>query len=374
MKIGIVCYPVIGGSGVVATELGIHLARRDHQVHFFSYALPFKWEPDLDNLFYHQVESSNYPLFKYPPYTLTLAAKIAEIAVQEDLDIVHAHYAIPHAICGYLAKQMIPEKNLKVITTLHGTDVTLVGSEKSFFNITRFSITSSDAVTAVSQHLKEEVCKTFDLCDDMEVIYNFIDPAKYQPGDPCRLRRKYAPNGEKLIVHMSNFRSLKRIPDVINTFAKIHEKIKSRLLLVGEGPDSALAAQMVKELGLTNDVIFLGSRHNVENFISVGSLFLLPSKHESFGLAAMESLCCGVPAIGTLGTGLPELITDGKSGFLCKIGDIDDMAEKAIMLLSDKSMWKTFSEYARKSVSEKFHYEKIVGQYEAMYERVVNSE
>ncbi|HDS01207.1 MAG TPA: N-acetyl-alpha-D-glucosaminyl L-malate synthase BshA [candidate division Zixibacteria bacterium] len=372
MKIGIVCYPVIGGSGVVATELGIYLAQRGHQVHFFSYALPFRWDPDLRNLFYHQVETSNYPLFKYPPYTLTLAAKIASIAVQENLDIVHAHYAIPHAICGYLAREMIPEKNLKVITTLHGTDVTLVGSEKSFFDITRFSIVSSDASTAVSRHLKEEVCRTFDLCNDIEVIYNFIDPAKYRPCDPCNLRKTYAPDGEKIVIHMSNFRSLKRIPDVVDTFAGIHQKIKSRLILIGEGPDTVTAAQMAEKYGISKDVIFLGSRHDVASILSAGHLFLLPSEHESFGLAAMEALCCGVPAIGTDSTGLPELIDDGKSGFLCKLGDTEDMAEKAVKLLSDEDMWQSFSDHARKSVSEKFHYEKIVAQYEKMYEKVLS--
>ena len=318
------------------------------------------------------METSSYPLFKYPPYTLTLAAKIAEIAVKEDLDIVHAHYAIPHAICGYLAKQMIPEKNLKVITTLHGTDVTLVGSEKSFWDITRFSIVSSDASTAVSKHLKKEVCKTFNICNDIEVIYNFIDPAKYKPCDPCDLRKTYAPNGEKLVIHMSNFRPLKRIPDVIDTFAKIYKQIKSRLILIGEGPDTATATQMAENYGISDDVLFLGSRQDVASLLSAGHLFLLPSEHESFGLAAMEALCCGVPAIGTDSTGLPELIDHGKSGFLCKLGDTDDMAEKAVKLLSDEDMWESYSKHARKTVSEKFNYEKIVAQYENMYEKVLN--
>jgi N-acetyl-alpha-D-glucosaminyl L-malate synthase BshA len=376
VKIGIVCYPVIGGSGVVATELGIYLARRGHQVHFFSYALPFRLDPMLDNLYYHQVETSNYPLFKYPPYTLTLAAKIAEIADQENLDLIHAHYAIPHAICGYLAKQMLaPKRDLKIITTLHGTDVTLVGSEKSFKEITKFSMMSSDAVSAVSLHLKNEVCKTFRLCDEgrMEVIYNFIDPERYHPGDPCKLKQKFAPNGEKLIMHMSNFRPLKRIPDVIETFRKINHKIKSKLVLIGEGPEIGTANEMISTYDLAGDVFLMGSRQNVENILSAGDLFLLPSEHESFGLAAMEALCSGVPVIGTWLTGLPELITEGKSGFLCDIGDTESMAEKSVMLLSDNKMWQEFSDYAHKSVGEKFHYEKIVGQYEDLYRKVLNS-
>jgi len=371
MKIGIVCYPVIGGSGVVATELGINLARRGHQVHFFSYALPFKLDPELDNLYYHQVETSNYPLFKYPPYTLTLSARIAEVARQENLDLIHAHYAIPHAICAYLAKQMTYERQLKIISTLHGTDVTLVGADKSFHEITKFSILSCDAVTAVSNHLRNEVCRTFGVGCDIDVIYNFVDPDRHTPGDPQKLREKFAPDGEKLIMHMSNFRPLKRIPDVINVFHQINQRIKSKLVLIGEGPEIATAAEMVKEYELSQDVFFMGSRQNVENILSAGDLFLLPSEHESFGLAAMEALCSGVPAIGTEKTGLPELITDNKSGFICKLGDTQCMAEKAITLLSDDNMWKSFSEYARKTVSEKFHYDNIVGQYEALYRKVL---
>lgn len=376
MKLGIVCYPIMGGSGVVATELGLYLAQRGHQVHFFSYALPFRLDPLLGNLFYHQVETSNYPLFKYPPYTLTLSAKIAEIADQENLDIIHAHYAIPHAICGYLARQMLaPRRDLKVITTVHGTDVTLVGAEKSFKEITRFSIQSSNAVSAVSLHLKNEVCRTFKLCDEdrMDVIYNFVDPEKFRPGDSCGLREKFAPGGEKLIMHMSNFRPLKRIPDVIEVFARINREIRSKLVLIGEGPEIPTANELIRKHNLAGDVFFLGSRQNVENILSAGDLFLLPSEHESFGLAAMEALCCGVPAIGTDRTGLPELITDGKSGFLCQIGDTDCMAEKGVMLLSDDNMWKSFSAYARKSVSDKFHYAKIVGEYENLYRRVLES-
>jgi len=374
MKIGIVCYPVIGGSGVVATELGIYLAERGHEVHFFSYAMPFRLEPNLDNLYYHQVETSNYPLFKYPPYTLTLSAKIARVAQDKGLDIIHAHYAIPHAICGYLARQMLAGKrDLKVITTVHGTDVTLVGSDKSFVDITKFSIESSDAVTAVSKHLKKEVCRTFNICKDVEVIYNFIDPEKYAPGDKCGLKKKFAPNGEKIIVHMSNFRPLKRITDVIDTFRKIHSKLKSKLILIGEGPETATAAQMIEEYGLGDDVHFMGSLYRIENILSAGDLFLLPSAHESFGLAAMEALCCGVPAIGTNKTGLPELICDGKSGFLCDIGDTDCMAEKALEILTDDQVWRKFSEHGRKHVAGLFNYKTVVSQYEELYEKVLNS-
>ncbi|MBD3381867.1 MAG: N-acetyl-alpha-D-glucosaminyl L-malate synthase BshA [candidate division Zixibacteria bacterium] len=371
MNIGIACYPVIGGSGVVATEIGKCLAHRGHQVHFFSYAMPFRLDPNGRNLFYHQVETSNYPLFKYPPYTLTLAARIAEVACKHKLDLIHAHYAIPHAICGHLAKQMVTECDLKLITTVHGTDVTLVGSDKSFVDITRFSIEVSDAVTAVSSHLKDEVCRTFNICDDIEVIYNFIDPERYKPGDPYNLKCKYAPAGEKLVIHMSNFRPLKRIGDVMEVFLKLNEKVKSKLILIGEGPEIATATKFVNEHNLSGDVFFMGSRHNIEDILPAGDLFLLPSEHESFGLAAMEALCCGVPSIGTHTTGLKELISDGKSGYVCDLGDTDTMAQKAVEILTDNEKWQSFSKYARQSVIEKFHYDKIVGQYENLYERTV---
>ena len=268
---------------------------------------------------------------------------------------------------------MVTNRDLKIITTLHGTDVTLVGSDKSFKEITRFSINTSDATTAVSQHLKNEVCRTFHRCDNIEVIYNFVDSDKYQPGDIGGLRAKFAPEGEKIIIHMSNFRPLKRIPDVIDTFTKIRRRIKSKLILIGEGPEISSACEIIKENDLSGDVIFMGSRQNVSKILSAGDLFLLPSEHESFGLAAMEALCCGVPAIGTALTGLPELIDNGKSGYICNIGDTECMAARALELLTDEAKWKSFSEYARQSVIDKFHYQTVVDQYEALYERVVNS-
>jgi len=374
MNVGITCHPVVGGSGVVATELGIALAERGHQVHLISYDLPVRVDRFMENLFYHQVDVATYPLFKYPPYTLSLAAKLAEVAATWKLDLLHAHYAIPHATCCFLAREMLGDPSLKIITTLHGTDITLVGSDKSFHRITKFSIEASDAVTCVSEFLKMEVCKTFSICDLPHVIYNFIDVDKYKPNGCGDFRSRIAPNGEKLIIHMSNFRPPKRISDVVDVFRLIRAGIPSKLILIGEGPELAGARARAEQHHIVDDVIFLGNQESVENILTVGDLFLLPSEHESFGLAALEALACGVPVIGTSHTGIPELVDDGKSGYVLPLGDIETMAIRGLELLRDGDMHTRFSQHGRNSVIERFEKDMIIGQYEKLYEDVIASE
>ncbi len=371
MRIGITCHPVTGGSGVVASELGIALAERGHQVHLVSYELPVRVDRFLENLYYHQVEVSVYPLFKYPPYTLALAAKLAEVAKTWKLDLLHAHYAIPHATCCYLARVMLGDGAPKIITTLHGTDITLVGSDKSFYEITKFSIEASDGVTCVSNYLKEEMCREFDVCVDTRVIYNFVDTDRYKPDGSCEFRRNIAPNGEKIVMHVSNFRPLKRIGDVVDTFRLIRSGTSSKLLMIGEGPELASARELVAQYHLKDDVVFLGNQENIEHILPIGDLLLLPSEHESFGLAALEALACGVPVIGTSHTGIPELVDNGKSGYTLPLGDTETMAKKGLELLSNPEKHKRFSEYARKSVVDRFQQDMIVKQYEDYYEEIL---
>lgn len=372
MRIGIACHPVTGGSGVVASELGIALAKRGHQVHLVTYELPVRVDRFLENLYYHQVEISVYPLFKYPPYTLALAAKLAEVTKTWKLDLLHAHYAIPHAMCCYLANLMLGEGGPKIITTLHGTDVTLVGSDKSFYEITKFSMEASDGITCVSNYLKSEICEIFHICEKSKVIYNFIDTEKYKPNGCQEFKKKMAPNGEKIVMHVSNFRPLKRIRDVVDTFRLIRSGTPAKLLLVGEGPDVQLAQDLVSQYHLKDDVVFLGNQENIESVLPIGDLFLLPSEHESFGLAALEALSCGVPVIGTSHTGIPELVEEGKSGYTLPLGDTENMAKRGLELLSDPDKHKRFSEYGRKSVAERFDQEKIVKQYEEFYNEILS--
>jgi N-acetyl-alpha-D-glucosaminyl L-malate synthase BshA len=371
MKIGITCHPVTGGSGVVASELGIALVERGHQVHLISYDLPVRIDRFMENLFYHQVDVAIYPLFKYPPYTLALAAKLAEVAKTWNLDLLHAHYAIPHATCCFLAKAMLKNNSPKVITTLHGTDITLVGSDKSFHQMTKFSIESSDGVTCVSNYLRKEVCKVFNVCEEPRVIYNFINTDKYKPNGCSEFKKKLTPRDEKIIIHMSNFRPLKRITDVIDIFRLIRAGTPSKLILIGEGPELANAREKVSQYHLTDDVVFLGNQEHVENVLPIGDLLLLPSEHESFGLAALEALACGVPVIGTSHTGIPEVVDDGKSGYVLPLGDTETMASKGLELLSNENMHREFSEHARKSVSERFRDDIIVKQYEDYYEEIL---
>jgi len=374
MKIGITCYPVPGGSGIVATELGQQLALRGHLIHFVSYALPFRLDQYQVNVFYHGVETTAYPLFKFPPYTLTLAAKMAEVARNYDIDIFHVHYAIPHATCAYLAKQILAEQGRsipKVITTLHGTDITLVGADPSFYDITRFSIRCSDGITAVSKYLADETKEVFKIENNIKVIHNFYDQERFKPSSTVCQRSQFAGDDEFLLMHVSNFRPVKRTLDVLDIFEKVSAKLPAKLLLVGEGPDTILARRQITRKGLTDKVIFLGNQNRVEALLPCADLFLLPSEEESFGLAALEALACGVPVIGTSQTGLVEVIDDGENGYLLPVGDTTSMADKAVMLLQDDIQLKKFKDSASRLAAKKFKAETIVTQYENYYEEIL---
>ena len=375
MNIGITCYPVAGGSGIVATELGMQLAARGHQVHFISYALPFRLDKYQANLFYHGVETTAYPLFKFPPYTLTLAAKMADVHRNYDLDILHVHYAIPHATCAFLARHLLNssvKKPPKIITTLHGTDITLVGADPSFYDITRFSINTSDGISAVSKYLADETADVFKIEKEIRVIYNFFDETRFKPSSKQCARSEFANENEYLIAHVSNFRPVKRTLDVIDIFERINNELPAKLLLVGEGPDTILARRQITKKGLTDKVIFLGNQSRVEAVLPCADLFLLPSEEESFGLAALEALACGVPVIGTSGTGLVEVIEDFVDGFLLPVGDTASMARASISLLKEKHRLATFKKAAAENSRKKFNATKIISEYEQYYEDILN--
>lgn len=373
LNIGITCYPVPGGSGIVATELGLKLAERGHQVHFIAYDLPFRLDVYRSNLYFHQVETLSYSLFKYPPYTLTLAAKMAEVACEWKLDVLHVHYAIPHATCAFLANQLVDCRRPKIITTLHGTDITLVGADKSFYDITRFSIIASDGVTAVSKYLADETCQEFNIPRErIEVIPNFVDVTRFKPAtDTCK-RSDYARPDEMLLCHISNFRPVKRAMDVVDIFNRVQQRVPSRLLLIGEGPDTLLVRRAVKKLHLENKVDFLGNLSRVEDILPVVDLFLGPSEEEAFGLAALEALACGVPVIASEGTGLVEVVDHGHDGYLYPIGDTWSMANAAISLLQDSEKCARFKENAVVKAHRDFDSNLIVGQYEKYYQRVLS--
>ncbi len=376
MIIGITCYPVAGGSGIVATELGQQLAARGHQVHFISYAIPFRLDNFRTNLMYHGVETTAYPLFKFPPYTLTLAAKMAEVSRNFKLDILHMHYAIPHATCAYLARQLLASNNEpipKIITTLHGTDITLVGSDPSFYDITRFSIHASDGLTAVSKYLADETIDVFKVKKEIRVIHNFFDEHRFKPRNGCCHRKEFATEHEFLIAHVSNFRPVKRTLDVIDIFEKISAELPAKLVLIGEGPDTILARRQINKKGLNDSVIFLGNQSRIEAVLPCADLFLMPSEEESFGLAALEALACGVPVIGTAGTGLSEVVDDYKNGFLLPVGDTTSMARAAISLLKDVERLEEFKKAAAEIALRRFNSEKIITEYERYYEEVLNA-
>jgi N-acetyl-alpha-D-glucosaminyl L-malate synthase BshA len=375
MNIGITCFPVVGGSGIVATELGQKLAARGHQVHFIADALPFRLDKYQNNLFFHGVVATSYPLFKFPPYALTLASKIAEVTRDFNLDLLHMHYAIPHATCAYLAREILRDSGHrlpKIITTLHGTDITLVGSDPSFFDITKFSIDASDGITAVSKYLALETKEVFHIRKDIRVIHNFFDAERFKPGcTECR-KNEFVREGEFLIAHISNFRPVKRVLDVIEIFDKIQSEVPARLVLIGEGPDTALARRQIKKKKLEDKVAFLGNQTRVEAVLPCADLFLIPSEEESFGLAALEALACGVPVIGTSGTGLVEVVDDYKNGFLLPVGDTSAMARAALSLLKDKARLLSFRQAAAEIALQKFNAEKIVSEYEAHYDEILN--
>lgn len=377
MNIGITCYPSAGGSGIVATELGIQLAQRGHSVHFISYAVPFRLDTFQKNLMYHGVEMTAYPLLKYPPYTLSLAAKMAEVARNFDLDILHVHYAIPHAASAILARQLLADNagerpNVKIITTLHGTDITLVGADPSYYDMTRFSIRSSDGITAVSKYLADETEEVFKVGKKIAVIPNFFEPTRFKPKSEACQRVEFVNEDEFLLAHVSNFRPVKRVLDVIDIFDKIQAELPARLVLIGEGPDTILARRQINKRGLADRVIFLGSQSRVEAVLPCADLFLCPSEEESFGLAALEALACGVPVIGTSGTGLMEVVDDYRNGFLLPVGDTASMARAGLSLLKDEARLSEFKKNAAAVAHERFRSEIVVSQYEQYYQEVLN--
>lgn len=377
MKIGITCYPTYGGSGVVATELGMELAQRDHEIHFISYAQPIRLRGEERNIHYHEVEVSRYPLFDYPPYDLALATRMAEVAQLYDLDLLHVHYAIPHSVSAMLARQMLASgsrgRRLPFVTTLHGTDITLVGLDRSYLPITRYSIEQSDGVTAISNYLKDRTQRVFDVKKSIEVIYNSVNCDVYFRDTTIadELKREYAPDGQRVLVHLSNFRPVKRITDVIEIFDRVRKRIPSRLLLIGDGPDRSVAEWLAVQKGIHDDVLFLGKQDQIYEKLSIADLMLLPSELESFGLAALEAMACEVVPISTRAGGVPEVIDHGTSGFLADVGDVETMARYAIELLSDENRLREMGKRARAIAMERFCSTKIVKQYEDFYRRVL---
>jgi len=373
MKIGIVCYPTFGGSGVVATELGKGLAKKGHEVHFITYSQPTRLDFFNENLFYHEVNIRSYPLFKYPPYELALASKMVDVAKNEKLDLLHVHYAIPHASAAVLAKQILKSEGIvvPVVTTLHGTDITLVGKDPSYEPVVTYSINLSDGVTAVSEDLRNDTYKHFNITRDIKVIPNFIDLEKFQRQRKDHFKMAICPNGEKLIVHTSNFRKVKRVDDVVKIFKKISETIPARLLLVGDGPERGHIESLCRELGIYDEVRFLGKLEAVEEVLSVADLFLMPSEKESFGLAALEAMACQVPVISSNAGGIPELNIDGVTGYTSKIGDVEDMTTKALHILSEENL-DTFKKNALERAKE-FDIEKVLPIYEAHYNQILES-
>ena len=375
MKIGITCYPTYGGSGVVATELGKELAAKGHEVHIISYALPQRLAHFVENIYFHEVEISSYPLFEHQLYGLSLTSKMLEVVEYEKLDLIHVHYAIPHAVSAYLTKQILKKYNddIKIITTLHGTDITLVGLEPSFLPLVKFSIEESDGVTAVSRFLKEKTLTNYHIDKDIEVIHNFIDTEKYKPTDSDTFRKHIAPNGEKVLVHISNFRKVKRVTDTIKILDKVREEVPTKLLLIGDGPDRSECERMARELDLQKEVMFLGKQDSLVEILSASDIFLMPSQSESFGLSALEAMSCGLPVVSTSVGGLPELIVHNENGFIAEIGDIDRMAKYAVDLLSNERKYKNFSQKSRDRAVNKFEKELVVPKYLDYYKRVLES-
>ncbi len=371
MKIGIVCYPTYGGSGVVATELGKALAERGHQVHFISYKQPARLDFFTNNLFYHEVYVNSYPLFEYPPYETTLTGRLVDVIKYEKLDVLHVHYAIPHASAAVFAKQILAAEgiHIPIICTLHGTDITLVGKDASITPVVTYSLNMSDAVTSVSESLKADTYKLFKVTKDIQVIPNFIDFDRFSKKAREHFRMAISSQGEKLLVHTSNFRKVKRVDDVVRAFAIISKKVSAKLLLVGDGPERQHIEMLCREMGLVDKIIFLGKQDPVEEILSVCDLFMMPSETESFGLAALEAMACEVPVISSNAGGIPELNVDGVTGYLCNVGDYETMAQRAIEILSDENKLLEFKRNAKKQALE-FHINKIVPQYEKVYEQV----
>jgi N-acetyl-alpha-D-glucosaminyl L-malate synthase BshA len=376
MKIGITCYPTYGGSGVVATELGMELAQRGHDVHFISYAQPIRLTEPQPHIHYHEVEVSRYPLFDYPPYDLALATRMAEVAELYELDLLHVHYAIPHSVSALLARQMLAagpsRRKLPFVTTLHGTDITLVGMDRSYLPITRYSIEESDGVTAISEYLRGTTIREFDTKNHIEVIPNFVNCDVYvRDADAAKRREEYASPNERVLVHLSNFRPVKRVTDVVEVFDRVRKKLPAKLLLVGDGPDRSKAEWLAVQKGIHDHVIFLGKQDRVQEKLAMSDVMLLPSELESFGLAALEAMACEVVPIATRVGGIPEVIEHGKSGYLANVGDVDTMARYATELLSDDAALRTMAQQARVAAQTRFCSSKIIPHYEEFYRRVL---
>jgi L-malate glycosyltransferase len=371
LKIGITCYPTYGGSGAVATELGMALARRGHEIHFITYQQPFRLPSFLPRIFFHEVDVGRYPLFEYPPYDLALAVRMHEVVLAHKLDLLHVHYAIPHATSAWIAREMLAttRPDIRVLTTLHGTDITIVGQDPSFHAITKFSIEQSDGLTAVSRFLQRETVRAFGCTGcQIEVIPNFIDPDVYDRTKyKAALRDQFAPN-DRVVMHISNFRPVKRVRDVVNVFARIRAEIPSVLVMVGDGPDRVHAEAEARDLGVEGSVFFLGKIETVAPLLSAADLFLLPTQSESFGLSALEALASGVPVVGTNAGGLPEVVRDGVTGALCAVGDVDGMAAAAIAILRDRERWREMSTFAARDARERFALNDVVEQYESFYD------
>ncbi|ANA82067.1 N-acetyl-alpha-D-glucosaminyl L-malate synthase BshA [Paenibacillus glucanolyticus] len=373
LKIGITCYPSLGGSGVVATELGKLLAEQGHQVHFIAHSIPFRLGTFHKNIFYHEVEVNDYYVFRYPPYDLSLATKMAQVAKMQQLDVLHVHYAVPHAVCAFLAKQMVGNQ-LKVVTTLHGTDITVLAQDESLKDLIRLAINESDAVTAVSQDLIRETRELLDISRDVDLTYNFVDPRVYYPRDSESLRRDYADPDEKIVMHISNFRPVKRVGDVLEIFAQVQEQVPSKLLLVGEGPELPKIQCRINELGLSSKVHFLGKQDEIAHVISMADVLLLPSEKESFGLVALEAMACGVPTVGSTAGGIPELVTHGETGYLAPIGDTHSMAQHVLEIFKDEALSERLRKACLQRSSKMFCNELIRGKYEEIYYRVLGRE
>jgi N-acetyl-alpha-D-glucosaminyl L-malate synthase BshA len=370
VNIGITCYPTYGGSGAVATELGIALAERGHEVHFITYRQPFRLPSFLPRIFFHEVDVGRYPLFEFPPYDLALAVRMHEVVRSHHLELLHCHYAIPHATSAWIAREMLREagEDVHVITTLHGTDITIVGQDPSFFPITKFSIEKSDRITAVSQYLKEETCRAFG-CDgpDIDVIHNFIDPDVYNREKYPSLLKKQFGQSKPILMHLSNFRTVKRVRDVVRIFAEVNREIPSVLVMIGDGPDRPAAEEEARMLGVADSVSFLGKLDRIAPLLAAADLFLLPSQSESFGLSALEALASGVPVIGTNAGGLPEVVRNGETGVLCRVGDIPGMATASLEILQDPKRWSEMSKLAAADARERFSRDAIVSKYESLY-------
>jgi N-acetyl-alpha-D-glucosaminyl L-malate synthase BshA len=373
VNVGITCYPTYGGSGIVATELGLELAARGHEVHFITYANPIRLDPGTPRIHYHEVEVSDYPLFQYPPYSLALASRMADVAESYGLDLLHVHYAIPHSISALLARQMLaPSRRLPFITTLHGTDITLVGTEPSYYPITRFSIEQSDGVTAISDYLREETVRVFGISREIRVITNFVNCELYHPDDSKSGAAAWSPEGEKLLIHLSNFRPVKRVLDCIRILDTVRKRVPAHLLMVGDGPERGAAEHLARQLKVDRHVSFLGKQNHVERLLPLAHVMLMPSELESFGLAALEAMACGVVPVATRVGGVPELIADGENGFLEAPGDVAAQAARVVTLLTDDALHYRMSKSGRWNAAERFCTDRIIPLYEKYYEDVLN--